>query len=164
MFPGPGGIDNVYGPAGRTHDPTPAARRSRSPGPGATKPLGPSQEHGTREPARSSPAPREALPANGPRQRFRKPAAAPATYVLRLPQPARDGLGNPQPYNPRGAAPGEPGARNPALAPGTQAVTSIMRYPFFDAYLRAAIPWDTSHATSESAPRLRWTTRYAAPP
>ena len=39
-----------------------------------------------------------------------------------------------------------------------------MRYPFFDAYLRAAIPWDTSHATSESAPRLRWTTRYAAPP
>ena len=71
--------------------------------------------------------------------------------------------GTPSPTT-RARRPREPGARNPAFAPGTQAVTSIMRYPFFDAYLRAAIPWDTSHATSESAPRLRWTTRYAAPP
>ena len=37
--------------------------------------------------------------------------------------------------------------------------TSMMRKPFLDAYFEAWKPWPFSHVMSESAPRLRWTTR-----
>ena len=116
-FANTGGIDNVYDPAGRTHDPTTAARRSRSPGPGATKPLGPGQERDTREPARSSPAPCGRCPPTAPPtipETGGGPcnvcAAAPATCARRpreppALQPARGGPGNPGPAtrrSPRG--------------------------------------------------------------